>query len=78
MLKRCLHCGGIFDELAVTEVVARYADCDVYKAPCCGRTVDNRRWKSLPDMEDVERGELRRDQHGKVRDMGGRYVRVLR
>lgn len=41
-LMQCSYCHGYFDEGAVTEVIARYADCDVYKAPCCGRTVDNR------------------------------------
>lgn len=58
---RCLHCNTIYDLVgaAVGDAhVARYADCDVFKAPCCGRTVDTRMWKALPDMERVERWEI--------------------
>jgi hypothetical protein len=46
---QCARCGGIYD-LGGVETVARYADCTVFKAPCCGATVDDRRWKSLPDI----------------------------
>jgi hypothetical protein len=74
---QCAHCQAFFSEMAVTEVIARYADCDVYKAPCCGRTVDNRLWKSLPDMRRVDRDELRRSPHG-VKDDMGRFVKVIR
>lgn len=39
----CIHCGGLYD-MAAVEVLARYADCDVWKTPCCKREVDNRTW----------------------------------
>lgn len=38
---RCNHCRTVYD-LGNVETVARYADCTVYKTPCCGRTVDDR------------------------------------
>jgi len=40
---RCYHCGGTYD-LGKVEVTGRYTDCSVWKAPCCGRTVDDRPW----------------------------------
>lgn len=53
---RCTHCGKKYD-LADVKIVARYADCTVFKSPCCDRTVDDREWKSLPDIERVERND---------------------
>lgn len=50
---RCTHCQATYD-LGGVEVIHRYADCTMFKAPCCGRTVDDRRWKGLPDIERVE------------------------
>jgi hypothetical protein len=49
---RCTHCRKIYDAGKV-EVTARYTDCSMWKAPCCGRTVDDRGkgWKSRPDIE---------------------------
>jgi hypothetical protein len=38
---RCMRCRQVFDGGHV-EVVARYTDCDVFKCPKCGATVDNR------------------------------------
>lgn len=38
---RCRWCGSIYDGGKV-EVTARYADCSVWKAPCCGVTADDR------------------------------------
>lgn len=38
---RCMRCHQVFDGGAV-EVVARYADCTVFKTPCCGAVVDDR------------------------------------
>lgn len=46
---RCGHCGAVYDSADV-EVTARYADCSVWRSPCCGRRVDDRTWKSLPDI----------------------------
>lgn len=49
---QCTHCGRRYDIGRVT-VIARYAECTVFTAPCCGRTVDDRRGKSLPDVRPV-------------------------
>lgn len=38
---RCRRCGGVYDVGKVT-VLQRYADCSVWRAPCCGREVDDR------------------------------------
>ena len=50
---RC-RCGGVYDLGKVT-VTARYADCSMWKAPCCGVTADDRKppwgiswYKELP------------------------------
>lgn len=37
------RCGSIYDTAKVT-VTARYADCSVWTAPCCGRVEDDRPW----------------------------------
>jgi hypothetical protein len=37
----CGYCGRVYDVGTVT-VTARYADCSVWKSPCCKRTVDDR------------------------------------
>lgn len=46
---QCNHCGKPYD-LCETEVIHRYADCTLYKTPCCNRTADDREWKSCPDF----------------------------
>lgn len=51
---QCSYCGGIYD-LGKVEVTARYADCSMWKAPCCKRTVDDRQWKSLKDYTRLEK-----------------------
>ncbi len=54
---RCNRCrSGIYD-LAAVEVTARYADCSMWKAPCCGAVVDDRGdtgWKSFKDYERID------------------------
>lgn len=53
---RCSHCRGFYDLGSVT-VTARYTDCSVWKAPCCGVTVDDRGetgWKSRSDYTRIE------------------------
>jgi hypothetical protein len=48
---RCAYCSGVYD-LSTVKVTARYVDCSVWKAPCCGRTVDDRGdtgWKTIKD-----------------------------
>jgi hypothetical protein len=55
---RCTHCGGVYD-LGMVEVTARYADCSVWKTPCCGATVDDRGetgWKSRSDYTRIPKG----------------------
>ena len=51
---RC-RCGGVYD-LGTVTVTARYADCSMWKAPCCGRESDDRGetgWKSFSDYERI-------------------------
>lgn len=38
---QCTRCYAIFDSGPV-EVVARYADCTVFKCPSCGASIDDR------------------------------------
>jgi hypothetical protein len=55
---RCAYCGCVYD-LGRVEVTARYADCSMWKAPCCGRIVDDRGetgWKSTKDYYPIKRG----------------------
>jgi hypothetical protein len=54
---RCTWCGGVYD-LGKVKVTARYADCSMWKAPCCGNTVDDRGetgWKSRKDYERIDK-----------------------
>lgn len=55
---RCLRChSGVYDLGKVT-VTARYADCSMWKTPCCGQTVDDRGetgWKSIKDYERIDK-----------------------
>jgi hypothetical protein len=57
----CLRCGETYD-LANVEVVARYADCTMFKTPCCGRTVDDRTWVGSPAIRKLDEEHLRREQ----------------
>jgi hypothetical protein len=51
----CLHCSAVYD-LDHVEVTARYADCSVWTAPCCGfRGIDDR-----PGVADRHYRELSR------------------
>lgn len=51
---RCGHCGAIYDASKVT-VLQQYADCSIWKSPCCRRQVDDRQWKPLPDIQPLDR-----------------------
>ena len=54
---RCTHCSGIYD-LGKVEVTARYADCSMWKSPCCNRLVDDRGdtgWKPFKDYHRLEK-----------------------
>jgi hypothetical protein len=58
---RCTWCSGVYD-VGKVEVTARYADCSVWKAPCCGTNVDDRGdtgWKSRKDYERIPKGGWR-------------------
>lgn len=47
---RCT-CGRIYD-LGTVEITSRHLDCSVWRAPCCGRTADDRGetgWKTTKD-----------------------------
>lgn len=54
---RCNRCSrGVYD-LGKVEVTARYTDCSVWKAPCCGAVVDDRGhtgWTSRKDYEYID------------------------
>jgi len=53
---QCRHCGGVYD-LGKVEVTARYADCSVWKTPCCNHTADDRGetgWKSFSDYTRIQ------------------------
>lgn len=57
---RCT-CGRIYD-LGAVEVTARYSDCSVWKAPCCGRTADDRGetgWKTTQDYTVIDKANPR-------------------
>lgn len=62
---RCNRChDGVYD-LGQVEVTARYADCSVWKTPCCGSVVDDRGetgWTSRADYVRLDRNgfEVRR------------------
>lgn len=70
----CNHCRGTY-ELGRVTTVARYADCTMFIAPCCGRTVDDRSWKIFPDFTKI------RDEIGygtEYRDAAGYHEFVAR
>ena len=64
---QCATCHGLYD-LGKVEVRARYADCSVWRTPCCDATADDRGetgWKSRRDYyplgrdgRRLERGEF--------------------
>lgn len=56
---RCV-CGRIYD-MGKVEVTARYADCSMWKAPCCGRTADDRYgtgWSSVKHYDVIDKREV--------------------
>lgn len=53
---RCT-CGDFYD-IGQVEVIGRYTDCSVWKAPCCGRQADDRGetgWKSTQDYTVIDK-----------------------
>lgn len=62
---RCAHCNRVYD-LGTVTVTARYTDCSVWNAPCCGRPVDDRGetgWKTLRDYHKIDKRDLPRFPH---------------
>jgi len=60
---RCAYCGQTYD-LGYVTATARYADCSVWKAPCCGTVVDDRGetgWKSKKDYYPLDDRRARGD-----------------
>lgn len=54
---QCAYCRRIYD-LGTVEVTARYADCSMWKSPCCWVTVDDRGetgWKTKKDYYPLTR-----------------------
>jgi len=70
---RCV-CGRIYDSANV-EVIARYVDCSVWKAPCCGRQVDDNIFKTRHDFTRISREEAENAQRGGFRvTIDGRVI----
>lgn len=53
----CRRCGSVYD-LTNTEVIHRYADCTLYKTPCCNQTVDDRMWVTNPAYTVIDKTKL--------------------
>lgn len=60
---RCSHCHRVYD-IGKVEVLARYADCTVFKTPCCGREADDRTWKIFPDFVEIKESNEAFDEFG--------------
>jgi len=56
---QCGWCGQVYDAGPVT-VIARYADCSMWKAPCCGITADDRQFVGHPTAIRLNRDGSRR------------------
>ena len=76
---RCCRCGGIYD-LGKVVVTARYADCSMWSAPCCGATVDDRGetgWKTIQDYERIDLKKPTRNpfisESGQIHTYSGRF-----
>ncbi|MFD6565438.1 hypothetical protein [Micromonospora profundi] len=58
---RCNRCrSGIYD-IGTVEVTARYADCSMWKTPCCGAVVDDRGetgWTTRRDYEVIDKQHI--------------------
>lgn len=51
----CLRCGEVYDLCSVNDIVHRYQDCTLYRSPCCKALVDDREWKSSPDIRRINK-----------------------
>lgn len=61
---RCRFCGKVYD-LGKVEIIARYADCTVFKTPCCGKEADDRSWKGDFMRIETECDVVRCDEEGR-------------
>lgn len=50
----CSYCGDVYD-LAACTPTARFADCDVFRTPCCDVTADTREWIGYPAFKRIEK-----------------------
>lgn len=66
---RCNRCRGVYD-LGTVTVTARYADCSVWRTPCCDQSVDDRGhtgWTSRKDYEYIDKAN---PDAGRVNEFG--------
>lgn len=58
---RCNRCGnGVYD-IGTVEVTGRYADCSVWRTPCCKAVVDGRGetgWTTRKDYEVIDKSRI--------------------
>ncbi|MFV8317141.1 hypothetical protein [Mycobacterium sp. 23] len=54
---RCLRCFKVYD-LGTVVITARYADCSVWRTPCCNQAVDDRGETGWTTRRDYERIKL--------------------
>jgi hypothetical protein len=57
---RCCRCSKVYDlcDVKSENIIHRYSDCTLYKSPCCNQTVDDREWKSSPDIIKLDKRDL--------------------
>ncbi len=57
---RCCHCGQVYDlcDIKSENIIHRYSDSTLYKSPCCKKQVDDREWKSSPDIEKLDKRDF--------------------
>lgn len=74
---RCRYCGETYNLQDVTPT-ASYADCTMFRTPCCDREVDDREWVSAPAFRRLtDEGPFFVDPSGGMYSMdthGGRRV----
>ncbi|HEY9415195.1 MAG TPA: hypothetical protein VIQ30_10580 [Pseudonocardia sp.] len=65
-------------DLGTVQVTARYADCSVWKAPCCGSVVDDRGhtgWTSRKDYEHIDKANPDGDRWVSINGRTARWGR---
>jgi hypothetical protein len=58
---QCSYCGKAYDlqgapkgEPGYIELIHRYADCDLFVTPCCGKEADTREFVGLPSFRRLD------------------------